>query len=243
MVLRWARVAGARCLCSLGDWDEAELEIEAVKDDLPTFQLSMASAPLAAIALGRGQADRLASIVADYDRRCSEAGASMYEPDFRVMRALALAVLAADEEWIARLIPESESGDYAEWTGWLSATVDQLVGDGTDEALAAALETLRQDGRMKRVPQVQAQSERLQAHLLLRGSDLAGALAAFDRARGLAGGCGLRFEAAVIAFERAQARGAGVGDPSLGEAVAVFQRLRAKPWLLRSSEFAARASA
>ena len=243
MVLRWARVAGARCLCSLGEWDEAELEIEAVKDDLPTFQLSMASAPLAAIALGRGQFDRLASVVADYDRRCSEAGASLYEPDFRVMRALALAVLADDEQWIARLIPGSEPGDYAEWTGWLSATVDQLVADGTDEALAAALETLRRDGRMKRVPQVQAQSERLQAHLLLRGSDSAGALAAFDRADRLAGGCGLRFEAAVIAFERAQARGAGTGDPELGEAVAVFNVLRAKPWLRRSSEFAARASA
>ena len=96
---------------------------------------------------------------------------------------------------------------------------------------------------MKRVPQVQAQAERLQAHLLLRGSDSAGALAAFDRADRLAGGCGLRFEAAVIAFERAQARGAGTGDPELGEAVAVFNVLRAKPWLRRSSEFAARASA
>ena len=57
VVLRWARVVAGRCRCSLGDWDEAVLELEAVLEDLPTFQLSMASAPLVAIALGRGQTE------------------------------------------------------------------------------------------------------------------------------------------------------------------------------------------
>jgi class 3 adenylate cyclase/predicted ATPase len=234
VVLRWARVVASRCRCSLGDWDEAVLELEAVLDDLPTFQLSMASAPLVAIALGRGQTDRARAIVAAYDRRCGAEGASLFEPDFRVMRALVLALAAGDS--VARLIPESEASDYAEWSGWLAPTVDHLVSGGDDEALVAALETLRGPGRMKRVPPVQAQAERLHAHLLLRAGDLPGANAAFGRAIAMARDCGLRFDAAVISVERARARtppAEGV-EPDLEDATAVFERLRAGPWVTRA---------
>ena len=204
LVLRWLRVVAGRCLCSLGQWDETTLELEAVMGDLPTFQLSMASAPLVLIALARGDVGRAASVVAEYDRRCSEAGVSRFEPDFRIMRGLAVAIARDDDAAVTRLIPESEPSDYVEWTGWLPATIDRLLTRGDDVALAAALDAVRGPGRMKRVPPVQAQAERLQAHLLLRAGDALGASAGFERALGLARECGLRFDAAVIAVEHAE---------------------------------------
>src|SRR3984885_672935 len=115
---RYARLALGRALCSLGDWDRAVAEIESVKDAVPPFYVAMAIAPLVVIALGRGQERRVAELVAEYDGRVSAGDTSVFESDFRIVRAAALARLSPDETpEIARLIPQAVASDYAEWTG------------------------------------------------------------------------------------------------------------------------------
>ena len=203
---RWNRLVIARSRCSLGEWDEAVAEIETVLDQVPPFQLGMAVGPLVVIALGRRQGQRATDLVADYDRRCSEPGASEFESDFRILRACALAVAAGDDHALARIVPQAEMSDYAEWTGWLATVVDHLVRLGSDDPLATALTALRGPGRMKRTAPVQAQAERLAANLASRAGDGEGAAAAWERAGALALSCGMRHDAQVIARERTRAR-------------------------------------
>ncbi len=88
---RWAHLVLGRALCSLGEWEAARREIESVWDEVPPFQVGMAIAPLAVIALARGERDRARELVAEHDRRCSAAGASIFEADFRALRAAILA--------------------------------------------------------------------------------------------------------------------------------------------------------
>ena len=57
---------------------------------------------------------------------------------------------------------------------------------------------------MKRVPPVKAQAARLEAHLLRRAGEGGRASERLGYAAELAAGCGLRFDAAVIALERAE---------------------------------------
>jgi len=232
VVERWSRLVLGRSLCSLGEWDEAIAEIEAVIDHVPTYQFGMVVAPLAVIALARGQDERVRALVSEYDRRSSEAGAGVFESDFRVLRTAILAVADADVETLARMIPDAEVADYAEWTGWLAPVVDRLVAVNATEPLEAALSALQGGGRMKRTPPVQAQAERLAAHLAGRAEDER-AEGIWVRAEELATGCGLRFEAAVLALERTEHTHGG-GPDGLGGALATFEELGAEPWLARA---------
>jgi predicted ATPase len=201
---RWARLVLARALCSVGEWEQASAEIDAVRDAVPPFQLGMAVAPLVAIALHRDDRATVAELISGYDRRCAEAGTSVFESDFRALRAAGLAVVAGDERALARVIPDTETADFAEWSGWLPAVVDQLVGLDDEAPLEAALAALRAPGAMRATPPVRAQAQRLAAHLAARTGDAPGAQHAFAEAQRLAESCGLRCDAATIASERRQ---------------------------------------
>jgi tetratricopeptide (TPR) repeat protein len=202
---RWNRLVIGRGLCSLGAWDEAVEELEPVRPDVPPFYAGMLAAPLVRIALGRGQDARVRELVDEYDVRCAGTDVGVSAADFRALRAAAVAALDGDDAALARVIPESVPGDYAEWSGWVAPVVDALLGAGGDAALAAARAALCGPGRMRRTPPVQAQAERLGAHLARRAGDEPSAQAAFERALALAEACGMRFEADVIARERAPA--------------------------------------
>jgi hypothetical protein len=215
-----------RALCSLGEWDSACVEIESVKDDVPTIQVGMALAPLVVIALARGQRDRAAQLTAEHDRRCQEAGANLFEADFRSLRRL---VLATDAGELARIVPEAAIAEFAEWSGWLAPVIDRLVAAHDAKPLAAALAALRSPDAMKQMPPVRVQAERLAGHLAARDGDCAGAEHALARAAELAHGCELRFEAAVIALERHELTGTDLDD----RARETFVLLRAAPWLER----------
>ncbi|HEY4825681.1 MAG TPA: adenylate/guanylate cyclase domain-containing protein [Solirubrobacteraceae bacterium] len=235
---RYARLALGRALCSLGDWDRAVAEIESVKDAVPPFYVAMAIAPLVVIALGRGQERRVAELVAEYDGRVSAGDTSVFESDFRIVRAAALARLSPDETpEIARLIPQAVASDYAEWTGWLAPIVDRLVMQADAEPLESALAALREPGAMKRTSPVLAQSARLEAHLAARAGEDALALDRLREAARLAGECGMRFEHAVIVLECAE-HAASCGEPvdgaALGRAQETFVQLAAVPWRERA---------
>ena len=226
---RWARLALGRALCSLGDWDGAIREIESVKDDVPTIQVGMALAPLVVIALARGEESRAAELVAEHDRRCSEAGASLFESDFRALRKT---VLACDPAEAAEIVAEAEIADFAEWSGWLSPVLDKLLASAGREPLERALAALRAPDPMKQTRPVRAQAERLAGHLAARGGDARTASEALSRAAQLSADCGLAFEHAVIELERCELDG---GDPDHGfsRARETFARLGATPWLAR----------
>ena len=84
---------------------------------------------------------------------------SVFESDFRILRAAALASLAPDvTHEISGLIPQAGASDYAEWIGWLAPIVDRLVVQPTVEPLEAALAALREPGAMRRTPPVRAQA-------------------------------------------------------------------------------------
>ncbi len=201
---RWARLALGRALCSLGDWDGAIGEIESVKDDVPPIQVGMALAPLVVITLARGDYDRAAALVAEHDRRCSQAGASLFESDFRALRKT---VLTTDPAEAAGIVADAEIADFAEWSGWLSPVIDKLLASETSEPLRRALTALRTSDPMKQTPPVRAQAERLAGHLAARGGDPHTAPSRRCRARrSSAAECGLVFENAVIELERCELR-------------------------------------
>ncbi|HUO71756.1 MAG TPA: adenylate/guanylate cyclase domain-containing protein [Solirubrobacteraceae bacterium] len=226
---RWARLALGRALCSLGEWDAAIGEIESVKDEIPTIQVGMALAPLVVIALARGDDRHARELVAEHDRRCGDGDASVFESDFRSLRRTVLARAPGE---LARIIPEAEIADFAEWTGWLSPVIDKLLAVGEPGALEQALAALRTGDAMKQTPPVRAQAERLAGHLAARAGDRHSATEALSRAARLARECELGFEAAVIAVERYE-HGATDTDGSLARASATFRQLRAAPWVER----------
>ncbi|MGO9906484.1 MAG: hypothetical protein ACLP4R_16605 [Solirubrobacteraceae bacterium] len=127
--------------------------------------------------------------------------------------------------------------DYAEWTGWLAPIVDRLVVQPTVEPLEAALAALREPGAMRRTPPVQAQAARLEAHLAARAGQDAIAVDRFQEADRLTSECGMRFENAAIALERAE-HATSRGEPADAGAVArtraTFAELGATPWLARA---------
>jgi len=235
---RYARLALGRALCSLGDWDLAVAEIESVKDDVPALQVGMALAPLVVIALGRGERNRLRELVAEYEERSGGQATSVFEGDFRMLHATALAVLSPMEaEEIACLIPEAAPSDYAEWTGWLAPIIDRLIMHPAVEPLQEALSAMREGDAIKRNRPVLAQAARLEAHLAARSGHEPLATACWDDAEQLTSECGMRFENAAIALERAE-HAVGCGEPidsvAVARARATFEQLGAAPWLERA---------
>jgi tetratricopeptide (TPR) repeat protein len=231
MAERWGRLVLGRALCSLGDWNQAIAEIESVKNQMPTLA-GMAFAPLVVIALGRGQEALARELVAEHDRRRDEAGASGLESDFRSLRTL---VLTTDAVSLARLVPEAEISEFAEWSSWLPPIIDRLVAASDTEPLEDALAALRTTAAMKQTAPVRAQAERLAGHLAARVGDRRRADAAFVRAQQLAAGCELAFEAAVMGLERLEQTGAEP-DGGLANIRATFGRLGAAAWLERAQQ-------
>ncbi len=231
MAERWARLVLGRALCSLGDWDQAIAEIESVKDQIPTLA-GMAFAPLVVIALGRGQEALAHELVAEHDRHRDESGASGLESDFRSLRTL---VLTTDAVSLARIVPEAEISEFAEWTSWLPPIIDRLVAALDTEPLEAALVSLRTTAAMKQTAPVRAQAERLAGHLAARAGDRRRADEAFARAHQLAAECELAFEAGVIGLERLEQTGVGP-DGGLASIRATFSRLGAPAWLERAQQ-------
>ena len=134
---RWARLVLGRALCALGEWDAAAAEIDSVRADVPPFQVGMATAPLVVIALARGELEHARELVAEHDRRCAAEDASVFESDFRALRAAVIACAQGDDSVLWRVIPEAEAADFAEWSGWLAPVSDMLVARAATPAVAA----------------------------------------------------------------------------------------------------------
>jgi class 3 adenylate cyclase/predicted ATPase len=235
---RWARLVLGRALCSLGEWDAAVTEIEAVKPDVPPYYIGMAIAPLVVIALGRGQQDEIRALVAEHERRLGGGSESASDCDFRVLGAAALMMDRGDPPAdLARLIEAADRADYAEWTGWLSPILDRVVTGSAVEPLAAILALLSGPGATMRFDPVRAQARRLEAHLASRRGDHDHASQCYREAAQLAGNCGAAFENAVIVLEHAEHLAAAsrpVDAHELAAARMTFERLRATPWLVRT---------
>jgi tetratricopeptide (TPR) repeat protein len=230
---RWARLVLGRALCSLGEWDDAIGEIDSVKREVPAYYIGMAVAPLAVIALARGEYAAAGALVTEHAGRCEGDPDSASECDFRLLRSAILTIERGDTTTgLATLIERAEPADYAEWTGWLSPILDQLVFAPSDEPLAAACSSLERWGTIGQAPPVLAQRRRLAAHLAARSGESRRAAALFAEAEELAGGCGLAFDRAVIALERAE-HASSPGADGLDAARETFARLRAAPWLAR----------
>ena len=235
---RYARLTLGRALCSLGDWDRTVAQVESVKHDVPPVYAGMAIAPLVVIAMARDQQERLQQLVAEYDASAGRVDPTVFEGDFRILRAVALAGLSREEtEGVSRLIPEAGASDYAEWTGWLAPIVDRLVVQPPAEPLEAALAALREPGAMRRTQPVLAQVARLEAHLAARAGQETVAVDRFGEAERLTSECGMRFENAAIALERAEhaaSRNTPPDAATLAAALATFAQLGAVPWLARA---------
>jgi class 3 adenylate cyclase/predicted ATPase len=227
---QWGRLVLGRALCSLGAWDDAVAEIEAVAPAVAPIQLGMAFAPLVVIALARGERERARELVAEHERRATAEGDSLFDSDFRSVRRT---VLAAGTPELAAIIPGATAAEFAEWTGWLAPVVDALVSSPTIAPLKSALAALRTPEAMKQTPPVQAQAERLAGHLAARVGDLGEAMQALTRAERLAASCEAKFEAAAVALERSELSRT---DPEnlLPRARATFARLGAVPWDARA---------
>ena len=94
----------------------------------------------------------------------------------------------------------------------------------------------------KTSPYVNAQAQRLVAHIAARSGDWHGAAEAWHSARGIMLDARVPFDAAVLALELSQEapNGNAGRDASRTEAIATFERLRARPWLDRARRGAAR---
>jgi class 3 adenylate cyclase/tetratricopeptide (TPR) repeat protein len=225
----------ARMLYCLGRWDQALATVASVAGETTPANAGMRIGPPVLIALARGELDGARSLLEDFDRRQSESGAAV-ESDYRSVRSIALARLERDPQRALAAILDAGSGDYAEWPAWLPAAVDLLVADDDDRPLSAALEALDREVAPKTSPHVTAQRQRLNAHLAARRGDLDAAAIHWQRARQIVTEAGVRFDAAVLSVELAEAmvddRSAGEDDRS--EAMATFERLGAEPWLERA---------
>jgi class 3 adenylate cyclase/tetratricopeptide (TPR) repeat protein len=203
---RWARLVLARALCAQGGWDAAETEVEAVGDNVQSFQLGMVYAPRVMIALARSELAAAAELVADFDAR--RAGATVHEPDFGCLRAAVLAAHHGDQDGVARVLVEAKPADFAEWSSWVPAAVDLLLAGGTPDAagLRSARAALSSDDEpTKALAPVAAQARRLEAWLAFDSGDLAAACEAWGKALSLASSCGMAGAAAMIAAEQSRA--------------------------------------
>jgi hypothetical protein len=109
------------------------------------------------IAHRRGQHDRVRELVAEHDERCSDAGVSGFDPDFRSLRAAVLADGPDRGAVLAKIVTDAEVADYSEWAGWLLPVIDELLAtSGQTEPLAAARTALRGPEAIKRAPPVRS---------------------------------------------------------------------------------------
>ncbi len=227
---RWAVLVLGRALCSLGEWDRAIAEIESVAEHVAPFYLGMAIEPLVVIALARGQRERVAQLLAEYDRRVTPATNPIREGDFP-LRSAVLALEKPDAlAELARLIDNATIAAFTEWSGWLAPVVDHLVAGCATQPLSAALTALQRPSVMKETPPVRAQALRLEGHLAARAGDGVRARSCFTEALKLTRLCDAAFESAVLELERAEC---APGTRELGDARATFVRLRATPWVER----------
>jgi hypothetical protein len=146
------------------------------------------------------------------------------------VRAVALAHLERDPGQALATILDAGAGDYAEWPAWLPVAVDLLVHELDDEPLRAALAALRGPVAPTTAPHVNAQIERLAAHLAARAGDTDAAVGHWRAAQRISDEAGIVFDSAVIALELAEH--AGETATTLGDAIATFERLGAEPWLV-----------
>jgi class 3 adenylate cyclase/tetratricopeptide (TPR) repeat protein len=221
----------ARTLFCIGKWDEALATAAEVAGQTTPANAGMTIGPPVLVALARGELDVARSVIERFDHQQAESGAA-FESDYRSLRTVALAHLDVEPLRALAAIVEAGSGDYAEWPAWLPPAVDLLVQGDDGEPLGLALASLRSPIAPKTSPHVNAQIERLAAHLAARSGDSGGAAAHWHTARQIANQAGLVFDAAVLALELAQRapddRGAAIGRR---EAIVAFERLGATPWL------------
>jgi class 3 adenylate cyclase/tetratricopeptide (TPR) repeat protein len=230
----------ARAQFCLGRWDEALGTVASVGGDTAPANAGMALGPPVLVALGRGELDVVRTVIDRFDRHQAESGAAI-ESDYRSVRAVALAHLEADIGRALAGIVDAGSGDYAEWPAWLSLAVDLLIEGSDDGPLHAALEALEAPVAPKTSPYVTAQGQRLAAHLAARAGEPRAAVGHWQNARQIMNEAGVRFDAAVLALELAEAASDGEeAEAARREAIAVFDHLRAAPWLDRARQGAPR---
>jgi hypothetical protein len=201
----------------------------------------MTIGPPVLVALARGELDVARSVIDGFDRQQAESGAA-FESDYRSVRTVALAHVERQPQRALAAILDAGSGDYAEWPAWLPFAVDVLVEGQDDRPLRAAMEALRRPVAPKTSPHVNAQVQRLAAHLAARGGDWNAAAVHWQRARQITSEAGIPFDAAVLALELAEEAPDGEAAPEAtrAEAIATFERLHAEPWLERARLVAAR---
>jgi len=231
----------ARTLFSLGDWDAALETIGRVAPEVTPGNAGMAIGPPVLAALARGELDTVRSMIDDFERDQAQSGA-VFESDYRSVFTVALAHLERAPDRALAAIVHAASGDYAEWPAWLPFAVDLLVGSSDDGALAVALEALEGPVAPKTSPYVTSQARRLAGHLVARAGERDAAAEHWRAARQIISEAGVRFDAAVLALELAEAGfDAVAGDRSLrADAIATFEWLRARPWVERAHRRAAK---
>ena len=201
----------------------------------------MAIGPPVLVALARGEFDAVRTTIDDFDRRHAQSGA-VFESDYRSVFAVALAYVDGAPDRALAAIVDAGSGDYAEWPAWLPFAVDLLVGRNDDTPLSVALDRLEGPVAPNTSPYVTGQIRRLAAHLACRSGDRDTAAEHWRAAQKIMSEAGVAFDAAVLGLELAEA---GVeldaGEDSRRiEAIATFERLRARPWVERARRRAAR---
>jgi class 3 adenylate cyclase/tetratricopeptide (TPR) repeat protein len=231
----------ARTLFCLGDWDGALETIGQVALEATPANAGMAIGPPVLVDLARGELDAMGAMIDDFERGQAESGAA-FESDYRSVFTVALAHREHDRDRALAAIVDAGSGDYAEWPAWLPFAIDLLVDGGDDGVLTAALDALDESVAPKTSPYVTGQARRLAAHLAARAGDREAAAEHWRSARQIMSEAGVVFDAAVLALELAEAgSGVDVEDDSLrADAIATFERLRARPWIERARDRAAR---
>jgi tetratricopeptide (TPR) repeat protein len=231
----------ARTRFCLGDWDGALETVGRVAPEATPGNAGMAIGPPVLVALARGEFDRVRSMIDDFELGPAQSGAA-FESDYRSLFTVARAHLERATDRGLAAIVDASSGDYAEWPAWLPFAIDLLVDSGDHERLTAALEALDGPVAPKTSPYVTGQSRRLAAHLASRAGDHEAAFQHWQAGRKIMSEAGVVFDAAVLALELAEAGSGGhVDDHTLrADAIATFERLRARPWVERAPRGAAR---
>ena len=136
-----------------------------------------------------------------------------------------------------RASPQAGASDYAEWIGWLAPIVDRLVVQPTVEPLEAALAALREPGAMRRThPSGRRRPGSRPTWRPAPGRTRSRSIDSKEAER-LTSECGMRFENAAIALERAEhatCRGEPADAGALARTRATFAELGATPWLARA---------
>jgi class 3 adenylate cyclase/predicted ATPase len=231
----------ARTLFCLGEWDDALEIIDRVALETTPANAGMAIGPPVLVALARGEVDAVRSMIDGFGRRQAETGAA-FESDYRSAFTVALAHADGAPDRALAAIVEAGSGDYAEWPVWLPFAIDLILDCDDGRSLVAALDALERPVAPKTSPYVTGQARRLAGHIAARAGDRDAAAEHWCAARQIMSEAGVVFDAAVLALEFAEAGfGGREDDDSLrADAIATFERLRARPWIERARRPAAR---